>query len=216
MTVATAFGLPGQPISGLFGSGALDPNLRDTYTQDWNVSVQKKLPKSIYLDVGYVGSKSTNLTMAFDGNRPIQVVTPGPGVAPLANRRPFPGFSGITTTKSIGNSTFHSLQAKVERRVASGLSVLGSYTFSKALGNADISTVGGGTFLGGTQNYFNLAGERSPTAFDIRHRLSIAGITSLSSSPSKALIKSGRAPPVHPSLYARGSTPTVGDLTCQG
>src|SRR5262249_31050058 len=105
-----------------------------------------------------------------------QIVTPGPTVAPLASRRPFPGFSGITTTKSIGNSTFHSLQAKVERRVASGLSVLGSYTYSKALGNADISTVGGGTFLGGAQNYLNGAGERSPTAFDIRHRLSVAAI----------------------------------------
>jgi hypothetical protein len=174
--VATAFGLPGQPVSGLFGSGALDPNLRDTYTQDWNLSVQKKLPQDIYMDVGYVGSKGTNLTMAFDGNRPIQVVIPGPGVAPLAGRRPFPGFSAITAAKSIGNSTFHSLQAKVERRVASGLSVLGAYTFSKALGNADISTVGGGTFLGATQNYFNLAADRSPTAFDIRHRLSVAGI----------------------------------------
>ncbi|HYM12091.1 MAG TPA: TonB-dependent receptor, partial [Bryobacterales bacterium] len=176
VNVQTAFGLPGQPIAGLFGSGALDPNLRDTYTQDWNFTVQKKLPKNLYMDVGYVGSKGTNLTMAFDGNRPIQVVTPGPNVAPLASRRPFPGFSGISTAKSIGNSTYHSLQAKVERRVASGLSVLGAYTFSKALGNADISTVGGGSFLGGVQDYFNLAAERSPTAFDIRHRLSVAGI----------------------------------------
>lgn len=175
--VATAFGLPGQPISGLFGSGALDPNLRDSYTQDWNLTVQKKLPKNTYLDVGYVGSKGTRLTMAFDGNRPLAVVVPGaPGVAPLANRRPFPGFSNITTAKSIGNSTFHSLQAKLERRVASGLSILGSYTFAKSLGNADISTVGGGTFLGGIQDYFNLAADRSTTAFDIRHRLSVAGI----------------------------------------
>jgi hypothetical protein len=39
--------------------------------------------------------------------------------------------------------------------------------------------VGGGSFLGGIQNYLNLAGERSPATFDIRHRLSVAAIYDL-------------------------------------
>ncbi|HTM52117.1 MAG TPA: carboxypeptidase regulatory-like domain-containing protein [Bryobacteraceae bacterium] len=179
LQVATAFAAQGQAGVGLFGSGALDPNLRDTYTQQWNLTVQKKLPGNMYLDVGYVGSKGTNLTLAFDGNRPIQVVTPGPTVAPLASRRPLQGFSAISTAKAIGNSSYHSLQTKLERRVARGLSLLASYTWAKNLSNADISTVGGGTMLGGIQNYFNLQGERSPSVFDIRHRLSIAAIYDL-------------------------------------
>jgi hypothetical protein len=172
--VETAFGAAGRPGVGLFGSGALDPNLRDTYTQQWNFTIQKKLPQKVYLDLGYVGSKGSNLTMAFDGNRAIQVVTPGPDVAPLAARRPLQGFSGITVAKSIGSSTFHSLQMKAERRVAKGLSILGAYTWSKSLSDADISTVGGGFNLNGIQNYFDLRGSRSPSIFDIRHRLSVA------------------------------------------
>ncbi len=68
------------------------------------------------------------------------------------------------------------MQAKVERRVARGLSFLGAYTWSHSLSNADISSVGGGSFLDPIQNYFNLAAERSNSAFDIRHRLSIAAI----------------------------------------
>ncbi len=174
--VETAFGVAGRPGVGLFGSGALDPNLRDTYTQQWNLTVQKKLPQNIYLDLGYVGSKGTNLTLSFDGNRPIQVVTPGPDVAPLASRRPFSGFSGISTAKSIGSSTYHSLQMKMERRVARGLSLLGAYTWSKSLSDADISTVGGGFNLNGLQDYFDQRGSRSPSIFDIRHRLSVAAI----------------------------------------
>jgi hypothetical protein len=174
--VETAFGVPGRPGVGLFGSGALDPNLRDSYTQQWNLMVQKKLPQNLYVDLGYVGSKGTNLTLAFDGNRPIQVVTPGPDVAPLANRRPFQSFSGMNTAKSIGNSIFHSLQMKVERRMARGLSLLSAYTWSKSLSNADISTVGGGFNLNGIQDYFDLRGSRSPSIFDIRHRLVVAGV----------------------------------------
>jgi hypothetical protein len=176
--VATAFAGTGTALP-TFAYNVVDPNLRDTYVQQWNLTVQKKLPWNTYVDVGYVGSKGTNLTMAFDGNRPLQVVVPGPNVASITARRPLQGYGAMTVTKSIGNSTYHSLQVKVERRVAKGLSVLGAYTFSKSLADADISTVGGGSFLGPIQDYLNLSREKSPTAFDLRHRLSIAAIYDL-------------------------------------
>ncbi|MDX1984429.1 MAG: TonB-dependent receptor [Bryobacteraceae bacterium] len=173
INVATAFQGQGDTRAGLFGSGALDPNIRTSYTQQWNFMIQKKLPGQIFYDLGYVGSKGTRLTLAFDGNRPIEVITPGPAVAP---RRPFQGFDNISVVKSIGNSTYHSLQMKGERRSASGVTLIASYTFSKSLSNADISSVGGGSFLNGVQDYFDLAGSRSPSVFDIRHRLSIAAM----------------------------------------
>jgi carboxypeptidase family protein len=175
ITVEKAFGALGAPRLGLFGSGALDPNLRTSYTQQWNLTLQKRLPLNVYFDLGYVGSKGTRLTATYDGNRPIQLVVPGtPGLASIAARRPFQGFDNISTTKSMANSTYHSLQMKTERRVASGLSVLGAYTWSKSLSNADISSVGGGSFIGGIQDYTNLSLEKAPSVFDIRHRFSLA------------------------------------------
>jgi len=176
LQAATAFATQGQAGVGLFGSGALDPDLHDTYTQQWNLTTEKKLPLNTYFDVGYVGSKGTNLTLAFDGNRPIQTVIPGPAVASLASRRPLQGFSGINTAKAIGSSTFHSLQTRLQRRMGRGLSLLVAYTWAKNLSDADISTVGGGANLGGIQDYFNLAGERSPSVFDIRHRFVVSAI----------------------------------------
>ena len=86
------------------------------------------------------------------------------------------GFDAVTTTKSIGNSTYHALQSKLERRVGKGLSILGAYTWSKSLSNADTSSVGGGTYLGGLQDYNDLRGNRSVSAFDVAQRLSMAGI----------------------------------------
>jgi hypothetical protein len=175
VVVERAFAGQGALGVGLFGSGALDPNLRTSYTQQWNFTIQKKLPKDFFVDLGYVGSKGTRLTATFDGNRPIEVLSSAPFPA-IAGRRPFRGFDGISTTKSIGNSIYHSMQAKAERRVARGLSFLAAYTWAHSLSNADISSVGGGTFLDPIQNYFNLAGERSNSIFDIRHRLSVAAI----------------------------------------
>lgn len=173
INVATAFQAQSIGRGGLFGSGALDPNLRTTYTQQWNLTIQKRLPGQIYFDMGYVGSKGTKLTAAVDGNRPLQVITPGPAIAP---RRPYQGFDNISVVKSLGNSVYHSLQMKAERRVAAGFSMIGAYTWSKSLSNVDISSVGGGSFNGGIQDYFDLRGSRSPSSFDISHRFSLAAI----------------------------------------
>ncbi|MEZ5400914.1 MAG: TonB-dependent receptor [Bryobacteraceae bacterium] len=174
--VEEAFRAGGDPRAGLFGAYAWDPNQKSSYTQQWNLTMQKKLPGAVYLDASYVGSKGTGLTLAFDGNRPLTTATPGGSTPSLAARRPFPGFASINTYKPIGNSIYHSLQMKAERRVSRGLSLLGAYTWAHSLSNADISSVGGGSFLGGVQNIFNLAAERSDSTFDIRHRLSIAAI----------------------------------------
>ncbi len=188
--VATAFQGAGTAQAGLFGSGALDPNVRSTYNQQWNFTLQKKLPRDLYVDIGYVGAKGTGLTASFDGNRPLQVIVPGPAVAP---RRPFRGFDNINVTKSIANSIYHSLQLKFERRVASGLSLLGVYTWGKSISNADISSVGGGTFLAGIQDYMDLRGSRSPSIFDIAHRFSVGAVYEMpllksSPAPTRALL----------------------------
>jgi hypothetical protein len=174
--VATAFQTQGTVRAGLFGSGALDPNLRTSYTQQWNLTVQKRLPGSVYFDVGYVGSKGTNLTVGYDGNRPIDVVNPAAVTSTVSARRPFQGFDRISVVKSIGSSSYNGLQVKGERRVSRGFSLLGAYTWSHSLSNGDISSVGGGAFLAAIQDYFNLRSERSDSVFDIRHRFSTAAI----------------------------------------
>jgi hypothetical protein len=170
----------GTATTGAFGAAALDPDMRDLYGQQWNLTIQKRLPGKVFYDIAYVGSKGTNLPYSFDGNRPVNVVNPSaPGVPSLASRRPYQGFAGITATKAIGNSTYHSLQMKAERRLASGFSFLGAYTWSKALSAQDASTVGGGWYTGNVQDILNLAGDKSPAAFDLRHRFSMALIYNL-------------------------------------
>ena len=152
-----------------------DQNMRDSYIQQWNFNVQRKLPKNFVIDVGYVGSKGTDLVVTFpDLNRPLVVVDPRtPGLASLNARRPNQTYlRAVTGDKSIGNSIYHALQVKVERRVTSGLTVLTAYTYSKSIsGPSDIGgQVGGGFYIGSIQDTYNLSGERSVSGFDVTQR----------------------------------------------
>ncbi len=182
LQVSTAFTGQGS-ARGRFGAFTVDPNLRDSYNQQWNFTIQKKLPAAVIFDVAYVGSKGNNLTLGFDANRPIDPIVPGAGAPSVASRRPLDGFASVNAAKSIGRSFYHSLQLKAERRMAQGLNLLASYTYAKTLSNADISTVGGGSFLGGVQNIYDLNAEFAPSTFDIRHRFSLAAMYQIPTGP---------------------------------
>ncbi len=153
---------------------ANDQNMRDSYVQQWNFNIQKKVPGNIVVDVGYVGSKGTKLIITAPGNQPIQLVDPRtPGLASLNSRRPNTAYPrSMSTDKSIGNSIYHALQVKAERRMAQGLTFLTAYTWSKAIsGPADIGgQVGGGFYIGGIQDLYNLEPERSLSGFDLTSR----------------------------------------------
>lgn len=90
-------------------------------------------------------------------------------IGPLAGRtvqrqqllRPFPQFQNISRNlPTLGNSVYHSLQAKFEQRLWHGVSTLVSYTWSKNMGD-----------LGPYQNNYNRRIERAPMAFDVPQRL---------------------------------------------
>ena len=152
-----------------------DQNLKNSYIQQWNLNVQRKLPGNIVLDVGYVGSKGARLIVTYgDLNRPLQVVDPRtPGLASLNARRPDALFPrAVTGDKSVGNSLYDALQIKAERRMAQGLTFLTAYTWSKAIsGPSDIGgQVGGGFYIGSPQDVYYARGDRSVSGFDVTQR----------------------------------------------
>ena len=109
-----------------------------------------------------------------DLNRPIQVVDPRtPGLASLNARRPNQAYQrAVRADKSIGNSIYHALQLKAERRMSAGLTFLTAYTWSKSIsGPNDIGgQVGGGNFIGAPQDVYYMLGDRSVSGFDVTQR----------------------------------------------
>lgn len=169
------------------------------YRQDFNMGVQFQAAKDMLLDVGWVGQKSTRLnTGVFNANQANpsylslgNLLTQNINSAAVQQqgfRAPFAGFNGtlaqslrpfpqylgvgILNSANIGNSTYHSLQVKLEKRFTSGLFFLSSYTWSKSL--SDASSVLGGFFSTSARDHFNRRIEKALSTFDVPSRLVIA------------------------------------------
>ncbi|MCC6265158.1 MAG: TonB-dependent receptor, partial [Bryobacterales bacterium] len=152
-----------------------DPDYRDAYIQQWNLTIQKKILGGFVIDTGYVGSKSTRLSVTLPSmNRPFFTVDPRtPGLPSLNKRRPNQDFQrSVSGDKSIGNSNYHSLQVRITRSTGFGLNTTTAYTWSKCIsGPSDIGAdIGGGSFIGTLQNLYDMSGERSLCGFDVTQR----------------------------------------------
>ena len=105
--------------------------------------------------------------------------------------RPFPQYAGGVSgsTPNIGNSIYHAVQFKFEKRFTHGLSLLSHYTISKLIDDSSFSS-GNVAWLGGTtsvQNYKNLRLERSVSAMDVPQRLVMSFSYDLPVGKGKAL-----------------------------
>lgn len=146
---------------------AVDPNTRDTYVQQWNLAIQKRIGESA-LEIAYVANKANHIFTSEDVN------TPGDfnsrfvlGTAALIR----PGFSSINWRMSDGSGQYHSLQSRFERRVRS-THVLVSYTWGHAISDAEQGQSAVGVGNPGVFHFLsNRKLDKSSTTFDIRHRL---------------------------------------------
>jgi hypothetical protein len=192
--------LVGQNVTGM------DRSRRNPYAQQWNLNIQRTLWANLLLDVAYAGSRGLHLFGNLNPNQlPNDLLSLGDGLrelvpnpfigrivsGPLSGAqvarnqllRPYPHFNAITLGNiSYGASTYHSLQAKLERRFSAGFSLLFSYTFSKLLDDVAATTTGfpGEQFAGDNIQDFNFRrNERSVAAFDAPHFLAINGVWEL-------------------------------------
>ena len=96
---------------------------------NWNLSLEHQLPHSFLIRGAYVGSHSSHLTETLNLN-PSPV---GGGNRRLNAIAGAPLFSDIQQDLQDINSSYHSLQLSAERRLSGGLTILGSYTWSKSI-----------------------------------------------------------------------------------
>jgi hypothetical protein len=201
---------PGLNVGGgtsMWGDKAYIPMQR----QDWNFGTQFQIERTL-LDISYVGAKSTRLnTGAFNPNQVdpkylslgalLQKDIADPDVAAAGFRAPYAGFTGslaqalrpfpqylnvgLNNTANVGNSTYHSLQAKVERQFSSGLFLLSTYTWSKSI--TDANSALGSFFSPAARDHYNRGLEKALSVFDSPHRFVTAFTYELPFGPGKAI-----------------------------
>jgi hypothetical protein len=101
---------------------AIDKNLRNPYTERWSFGFQREFPNAVLLDAAYVGSESHELTTKADLNPRL-----------LDGVRLHPEFGPTVVRTSQGNSSYHALQAQLNRRFEHGLQIASSYTWSRLM-----------------------------------------------------------------------------------
>ena len=132
------------------------------YAQQWNFSLQKTFAADWSMEVGYLGSKLTRLGVPdvnlnqltadqlklgsqltqqvanpFYGQIPANTSLGTPTIPRAQLLRPYPRFTTVALYRNnIGHSTYHSLQARIEKRFSRGFTFTTAYTFSKLIDDA--------------------------------------------------------------------------------
>jgi hypothetical protein len=187
-----------NPNSGL-GQGVfgVDRNAGSGYSQQWNFTVQKTLGKNFNIEAGYLGSKNTRLGVPdvnlnqlppaelglkqallaavpnpYFGQIPATSSLGGPAITQQQLLRAYPRFTTVALFRdNVGNSSYHALQAKMEKRLSNGLTFTLAYTFSKLIDDASSvfsNTIFTGPLLNtGVADSFNRHLERDLSNGDI-------------------------------------------------
>jgi Carboxypeptidase regulatory-like domain/TonB dependent receptor-like, beta-barrel len=134
---------------------ALDPNLKQPYTLEWNTSVDQALGSQQRFTASYIGAA---------GKRLLQT-------AFVAS--PTPSLEGADFVSNVGTSSYNALQLQFQRRMSSGLQVLASYTWAHSIdtGSAGSTAVASNGLIPSA-----ISANRASSDFDIRNGFS-AGLT---------------------------------------
>jgi hypothetical protein len=145
-------------------------------TQMYNFSIQHEFLPDWLLEVGYLGNRSTRVAVSTQINdaRP---ALPTDSSTPQSRRQISPVLGNLPYLAPQGNSSYNALTVNVEKRYSSGLSFLGNYTWSRAIGVAPPVTNG----INNTPvlDAFDLRREYAPLEFDVIHRVSMTWIYEL-------------------------------------
>jgi hypothetical protein len=169
----------------------IDPNFTSPYAMNFNLNIQRELPGSMILQMGYVGSQGRHLELVYEGNpiSPAGAAACAADPACITNRANqhvaypdhalyAPGniFASVGTQSSRGVSSYNSFQMSLNKRFSRGLMFLASYTWSHSI-DIGSSYEDSGTSASGiarSVNPYNFALSRGDSSFDARHRFVVS------------------------------------------
>jgi hypothetical protein len=164
-----------QPFDGVFRPSFTLANQwgeRTPYVGQWSFGLQQQITGDMTLEVTYLGSFGAKLRRLMSYN-----VAP-PGEGNVNDRRPFPAVGSVQLQNGPGHSSYHGLQSRLTRRFANGLTLLGSFSYSKSIDNA--SAVRSSNFEAlRPPDPHDLTRERGLSSFDFRKRLTVSWLYEL-------------------------------------
>jgi Carboxypeptidase regulatory-like domain len=194
---------PVPPLTVLFSG---QPDYRNPYSQQAEFGIEREVGKGVSVSLSYIYVHTIGLPVAIDINNfkilslPLaqQFVPAGPAGIPIRQwGASNPNCAGANIVNcfvnplllqndqysSLGSAVYHGGILEMKKRLSEHFTFLGSYTYSKALDTVTDFNSDFGPF-----DQTNLAGERSLSTFDQRHKVVVAAVVG---SPGKNRLLSG-------------------------
>ncbi|WP_260706751.1 TonB-dependent receptor [Edaphobacter flagellatus] len=114
---------------------AVNRDLKNARSQQWNLSIEQQLMDGIGLRISYVGNKATQAPW-YLYNKNLPVLQP---TSSLQAIRPYQPWADIPSLITKGASFTNQLQVEVTRHTSKGVFLQGSYTWGKSLDNVPIA-----------------------------------------------------------------------------
>ncbi len=179
------------PANGVYVNVPL--NLRPTYVQQWNLSIDRQFGPNWLVSASYLGNRTNHLWLGYDANAPVFIpgsdcassstVKPvhGAGTSPcsttaneqvrrvLALQNPTNGafFSSISTATDEGNASYNGLLLTASHRFSQHFTLLANDTWSHCIGSGEFAGELSSSRL--ITNPNNFAADHGNCSFDIRH-----------------------------------------------
>ena len=127
----------------------LESTPHPAYKMQWNLNVQQQLPGNLSITAGYVGARGIHLPLGADdadlASPSLVTVAPNgdlqfPATRPI--QRINPNFGRLQALQWRGYSSYHSLQVNVVGRMHYGLTLQGTYSWSKSIDIGSIEGLG--------------------------------------------------------------------------
>ncbi len=185
---------PASPTS----ANVLNRDNFQPYVAQWSFDVQRRLPWSTTLTVGYVGSKTTHLDNTVEKDNPDAFIPAGP-LDTVQSRRPYPfiidngiqrPLTRIRFLDSGGNAWYEGLQVSARKEFSHGLVFTMAYTYSKTLMEGYGRNEGDGVNSNTYQNPRDRAVEKGRVGFDARQTAVMSFVYDL---PAPRVLSTGLA-----------------------
>lgn len=179
------------PKSGVYIN--LPTNLRPSYVQQWNFSIDKQFSANWLVSATYFGNRTNHIWLGYDANAPVFIAgndcassstaipKHGAGTSPCSTtgneqvrrvlnlQNPTTGsfFSSISTATDEGNASYNGLLVSVNHRLNHNFTILANYTYSHCISLGDFGGELSSSRLITNPNNFDA--DRGNCSFDIRH-----------------------------------------------
>ena len=163
----------------------LPPNIKPPNVVQWNASVQHRFADNWVTSVTYLGNKTSHLWIGNETNPAVYIPgmcagkpcsstgnTQSRRVLSLANPAAGQYYSSLVVADDGISSNYNGMLASVEHRFAQNYTILANYTWSKCLGIAPVTSLGGGV----VQDPSNVRGDYGPCTYDAPHLFNFTGV----------------------------------------